>query len=94
MSEKAYISIISPVYGAGDIVPELIKQIKDSVSRITDNYELILIEDNSPDESWRKIEAACKEDKSIKGVRLSRNFGQHSAISAGMEIASGDYLEE
>ena len=92
MSKKVFISVVSPVYMAEGIIHELVKRIKENVTKITPNYEIILVEDNSPDESWQEIEIACQQNKSVKGLSLSRNFGQHAAISAGLETASGEYV--
>lgn len=87
-----YISIISPVYRAHEILDELVLQIIQSVSTITDKYEIILVEDGSPDDSWGKIKENCSKYEQVKGIKLSRNFGQHYAITAGIEHAQGDYL--
>src|SRR3989338_4705263 len=84
------ISVVSPVYNAEDIVDELVKRISDSVSNITSDFEIILVDDFSLDNSWGKIEKNCKKDKRVKGIKLSRNFGQHKAITAGLEVSSGD----
>jgi dolichol-phosphate mannosyltransferase len=89
---KPLLSIISPVYQAESSIDELIKQINQSVRRITDNYEIILVDDRGPDQSWKKIQAHCATDNKIKGIRLSRNFGQHFAITAGIDFAKGDFL--
>lgn len=86
------LSVISPVYKAEEIVDELVQRIVHSVSKITNDFEIILIEDGSPDKSWQKIYENCKKDKRIKGVRFSRNFGQHFAITAGLKYSSGDYV--
>ena len=86
------ISVISPVYKAEQIVPELVKRIIEGVSVFTDNYEIILIEDCGPDNSWQKIEEECRKNPKVKGIRFSRNFGQHYAITAGLEHAKGDYV--
>ena len=91
-NKNPYISIVSPVYMAEGIVDELVKRIKEEVSRITDNYEIVLVEDGSPDQSWQKIEGNCKVDKRVKGIKLSRNFGQHHAISAGLSESNGEYV--
>lgn len=87
-----FLSIVSPVYMADTIVDTLVMRIKEEVSGITSNYEIILVEDGSPDESWKKIEENCGKDKRIKGLKLSRNFGQHYAISAGLAESSGDFV--
>jgi dolichol-phosphate mannosyltransferase len=85
-------SIVSPVYMSACIVDELVKQIKEEVSKITDNFEIILVEDGSPDQSWQRIEKNCEDDKRVKGIKLSRNFGQHYAIAAGLAESYGEYV--
>lgn len=92
MDEPPFISIISPVYGAEGIVAELVAQISTSVSKITPHFEIILIEDHSPDHSWDEIVNEARQKKYVKALRFSRNFGQHNAITAGMELAKGDYV--
>ncbi|MDR2423216.1 MAG: glycosyltransferase family 2 protein [Prevotellaceae bacterium] len=87
-----HISIVSPVYRAEKIVPELVKQIIENVSKITDNFEIILVNDASPDNSWHTIAAECQKDRRIKGINLSRNFGQHYAITAGLHYATGEWI--
>ncbi len=89
---KAEISIVSPVYRAEKIVHELVKRISEAVSPLTDNYEIILVEDGSPDNSWEKILEACGTNSHVKGIKLSRNFGQHYAITAGIEASTGNYV--
>ncbi len=86
------ISVISPVYKAEKIVPELVKRIQESVRQITEDYEIILVEDGSPDGSWNEIENVASLNKNVVGIKLSRNFGQHYAITAGLEEANGDYV--
>lgn len=86
------LSIISPVYKAELIVDELVKKIIIEAEKITSNFEIILVEDGSPDNCWGKILENCKKDSRVKGVKLSRNFGQHFAISAGLENSKGEYV--
>ena len=87
-----HLSIVSPVYKAENIVEELVKQIKQAVSTITTDFEIILVNDYSSDNSWMKIEDECTKDKRVKGVNLSRNFGQHYAITAGLNYAKGEWV--
>lgn len=87
-----HISIISPVYRAELIVDELVKRITAAVTTITDSYEIILVEDCGPDNSWGKIEECCKNDSHITGIKLSRNFGQHHAITAGLDNCRGAWI--
>lgn len=85
------LSVVSPVYRAEDIVDELVKKIITAAEQITPYFEVILVEDGSLDGSWAKIEANCQKDKRVKGLRLSRNFGQYAAIMAGLQAAKGEY---
>jgi polyisoprenyl-phosphate glycosyltransferase len=87
-----YLSIVSPVYRAEEIVEQLVSEIHQAVSEITDAYEIVLVEDGSPDRSWDVIQKICEHDTKVKGVKLSRNFGQHAAITAGLEIAQGEWI--
>ena len=87
-----HISVVSPVYRAEKIVSELVKQIIISVSPITKNFEIILVNDASPDNSWEKIQEECVKDKRVKGINLTRNFGQHSAVSSGLELSNGEWI--
>jgi dolichol-phosphate mannosyltransferase len=91
MENTPYLSIISPVYKAEKIVDELVSRIREEASKITSNYEIILIEDCGPDNSWLKIEENCSKYPEVIGIKLSRNFGQHFAITCGIDHARGDY---
>ena len=84
------ISVISPVYGAETIVQELVSRISNVMDSLEFDYEIILVEDGSPDKSWNEIEQVCSMNKFVKGVKLSRNFGQHCAITAGLQESTGD----
>lgn len=87
-----HLSIISPVYRAENIVEELVKQIIEQVSAITEDFEIILVNDASPDASWDRIVQECSKDERVKGINLSRNFGQHYAITAGLSYAKGEWV--
>lgn len=86
------LSIVSPIYKGEKMLDELVRRITVSVAPITDEYEIILVNDQSPDDSWNVIKRICKEDKHVKGVNLSRNFGQHYAITAGLSKSSGEWV--
>lgn len=86
------LSIISPCYGAPTLLRELVKQITAVVTKITPDYEIILVEDCSPDDSREIIREICREDNHVRGVFLSRNFGQQPAINAGLDIARGQWV--
>lgn len=86
------LSVISPVYRAQNIVAILVEQIIEYVSPLVASFEIILVEDGSPDASWLAIEQACTRDERVKGIRLARNFGQHYAITAGLAAAKGEWV--
>ncbi|WP_426060954.1 glycosyltransferase family 2 protein [Hymenobacter sp. B1770] len=89
---KPYFSIVSPVYRAERLLDELVGRIKSAISPLTENYEIILVDDRGPDNSWSRIQALALRDARVRGVRLSRNFGQHKAITAGLEQARGEWI--
>lgn len=86
------LSIVSPVYNAEDNVPGLVEQIRAVLKHLDKNFEILLVEDGSPDKSWEEIEKICLKFPEIRGIRLSRNFGQHHAISAGLTLARGEWI--
>ena len=86
------LSIVSPVYRAEKMVHMLVERIVKSVTTITEDFEIILVNDASPDASWSVIEHECVQDKRVKGINLSRNFGQHYAITAGLHYAKGEWV--
>ena len=90
--QNPLISIVSPVYRGEKMVAELVRRNVESVSVITDDYEIILVNDASPDGSWEEIVKQCALNSKIKGINLSRNFGQHYAITAGLHYAKGDWV--
>jgi dolichol-phosphate mannosyltransferase len=92
LKKQVQISVVSPVYGCGGTVIELYLRIKKALETEKLTFELILVDDGSPDESWPVIEQLASEDERIKAILLSRNFGQHNAITAGLEHAKGEWV--
>lgn len=90
--KRPLFSVVSPVYKAEKIVPELVRRITDSIKSISEDYEIVLVCDGSPDNSWLTIKEECAKDEKVKGINLSRNFGQHYAITAGMRYAKGEWI--
>jgi polyisoprenyl-phosphate glycosyltransferase len=86
------ISVVSPVYMASGIVPELVRQINGCLLQMGVTYEIILVEDGSKDGSWQAIVHQCERYNCITAIKLSRNFGQHIAITAGLENARGKWI--
>jgi dolichol-phosphate mannosyltransferase len=87
-----HLSIVSPVYRAEKVLPELVSRIESAVRQISSDYEIILVEDASPDQSWKVIEQLANRNPKVKGLKLSRNFGQHYAITAGLDQAAGEWV--
>jgi polyisoprenyl-phosphate glycosyltransferase len=85
------ISIVVPVYKGRDSLPELYARLKSTLEKITDSFEIILVNDNCPQQSWEVIETLAQADHRVKGINFSRNFGQHSAITAGLEHCGGEW---
>jgi polyisoprenyl-phosphate glycosyltransferase len=85
------LSIVIPVYQAENILTELINRTKSSVNEVTNNYQIILVDDGSRDNSWKIINNICAAEQNIKAIKLSRNFGQQHAITAGLDYAEGDW---
>lgn len=86
------LSVISPVYGAPTLLRELVRQIEETVRPLTPDYEIILVEDHSPDNSREIITDICRENKRVKGAFLSRNFGQQYALNAGFDLSKGEFV--
>lgn len=86
------LSVVSPVYRGEKMLSELVERIHKAISPLTDEYEIVLVNDSSPDNSWERISEICAVDKKVKGINLSRNFGQPYAITAGLTYAKGNYI--
>lgn len=82
------ISVVIPVYRAEKILNELCSRLINNLSLITEDFEIILIDDGSPDKSWNEICSLAKDEPRIHGYKLSRNFGQHHAITAGIDLCN------
>ena len=86
------LSIVCTVYKSESIINELVERISVEALKISPEFEIVLVDDASPDNSWYTIENICSKNSFVKGVKLSRNFGQQIAISAGMRYAKGDIV--
>lgn len=92
MTNSTIISVVIPEYRGEKMVQELVERLQKNLGIISENYEIILVNDASPDNTWQEIEKVCKFDNRVKGLNLSRNFGQHYAISAGLQYARGEWV--
>jgi glycosyltransferase involved in cell wall biosynthesis len=89
--DRPVLSIVSPVYGCAGCLAKLCERIEAVLTKLQVSYEVILVCDASPDDSWERI-VALGTDPRIRGLRLTRNFGQHLAISAGLQLARGEWI--
>ncbi len=85
------LSVVSPVYGCRTCLYELYFRLKETLEKITADFEIILVNDASPDGAWDVINELGEKDYRVKGIDLSRNFGQHNAIGAGLDCAQGEW---
>lgn len=86
------ISVVIPVYGCKAALQELYERLTKSLKEITKEYEIILVNDNCPQNSLEVIKEICSKDKRVMGIELSRNFGQMKAILAGLDASSGNWV--
>ena len=86
------LSIVVPVYRSADCLPELARRIEKEVAGHFQSYELILVNDDSPDPSWEVIQRLASEHNFVTGINLRKNAGQDNAIMAGLNIASGEVV--
>lgn len=86
------ISVVVPVYGCRAALEELYERLTTTLSGLAEFYEIILVNDNCPQNSWEVIEAICAKDHHVVGIELARNFGQIQAITAGLDHSTGDWV--
>lgn len=86
------ISVVVPVYGCPAAVRPLTERLVATLTKLTDDYEIILVNDACPRNSWAEIQQVCADYPCVIGLELSRNFGQIHAITAGLDYASGNWV--
>lgn len=86
------ISVVIPVYGCVSCLEKLYERLVNTLSNITSNFEIIMVNDASPDNAWETIKELAEQDDRVKGINFSRNFGQHKAITAGLDHAQGEWV--
>ncbi len=90
--QRPEISIVGPVYKCGNCVAELHRQLVAVLEPLVDSFEIVLVNDGCPANSWQDILAVASCDSRVKAINLSRNFGQHYAIAAGLHHCSGNWV--
>lgn len=91
------ISFVIPCYRSERTLPKVVGEIKDTVEGLKRegkkyDYEIVLVNDCSPDETFAVIRKLCQEDRRIKGINLAKNFGQHAALMAGFHHVNGEII--
>lgn len=91
---KCTLSIVVPVYRSASILPRLVEEIHREMRKesLDGRFELLLVNDGSPDDSWQVIRNLAAENSFIRGISLRRNFGQHNAIMAGLHHVNGEFV--
>lgn len=85
------ISFVIPCYRSGETLPGVVKEIRDTMGKLNGYaYEIVLVNDCSPDDTFEVIKKLCGENNNITGISLAKNFGQHGALMAGFHYAKGD----
>ncbi len=93
-NEIQKLSFVIPCYGSENTLEDVVNEIRDVMEKMPDyDYEIILVNDNSPDNVWSVIEKLVEKDSNhICGIEFARNFGQHSALMAGYREVTGDII--
>lgn len=89
---KLEVSVVVPVYGSNEILHELHQRTVAVLEPITHDFELILVNDASPNDAWRVIRELAAKDAHVRGLNLSRNFGQYAALTAGLQASRGEWI--
>ena len=86
------LSIVTTLYKSSPYIDEFYARISKEAQKITDDYEIIFVDDGSPDDSLQKAVALYEKDSKVKVIELSRNFGHHNAALTGLNNAKGDFV--
>jgi len=89
-NKQPFLSVVMPVFREGAHLSAILAAVRSSMTQCNVPYELVLVDDGSPDDTWRVIAAEAKTFRTVRALRLSRNFGKESALCAGLEHAKGD----
>ena len=85
-------SVVVPVYGCREALPELHRRLVEVFEGMNASFEIVLVDDHDPYNSWEAVEQVCLADLRVHGIKLARNFGQIRAITAGLDACKGDWV--
>ncbi len=86
------LSVVIPVYRGADTLPELLRRLAQVLPALAETFEVVLVNDASPDDSWQVILGLCRVYPWLKGINLMRNYGQHNATLCGVRAAQGEIV--
>ena len=89
---KPHFSIVIPLYRCSNAIAELTTRLKTTINKLHSNFEIIYVNDAGPENDWEMVLQEAQKDERVKGINLSRNFGQHYAITAGLSHCTGDWV--
>jgi glycosyltransferase involved in cell wall biosynthesis len=90
--KRSSLSVIVPVYNSQDVIEDLVNELEKELRLLTDEFELILVNDASIDRSWNIIRLVAEKKSWVRGINLMRNFGQHNALLCGIRAARFDVI--
>lgn len=90
--DQMRVSIVIPVFNSEHNLPELYRQLMPAMAALVERFEVIMVEDSSRDNSWAVVSSLAASDERVRGLRLSRNYGQHNALLCGIRAARYDYI--
>lgn len=90
--ENVKVSVVMPCYREAGNIADVLKKVRNALDSAAGNFEIIVIDDGSPDETWKVLTECGDEIAELRAYRLSRNFGKELALTAGLEAAKGDIV--
>lgn len=90
--DRPLLSVVIPVYRSADVLEALYARLTKTLDEITDAWEILFVEDSSPDDAWRKLEEFATRDSRVRAIQLMRNYGQQRAILCGLAHSEGRYV--
>ncbi len=92
MGEQPSVSVVIPCYTSSAWLPELVERLTASLDPVTERFEIVLVNDASPDDTWKTIADLAARYPQVRGIDLMRNVGQFSALMCGLESSTGELV--
>jgi dolichol-phosphate mannosyltransferase/undecaprenyl-phosphate 4-deoxy-4-formamido-L-arabinose transferase len=91
-AEGVLLSVVVPVYGSAPMLVELHERLQKALDEITPDWEIVFVEDASPDEAWEVLEELAARDSRVRAIQLMRNYGQQRAVLCGLAHSRGELV--